>query len=497
LEQTIASITEDRDELKTRLSSLEALQNSQTTEAAHLSMELQVVQQKVAECKSMLKEKIDQCLEHERSSSALDSDVQSLRSDLAQVQNERDNLERQLEAKGEADDKDEQMESLRSRVLSLETQVEEEAAEATDVITQWQESYDDMQRTKEGLEASLSATEGRELSLIAQIEAIQSKLDVRGEEAAAASEQIQQLVEDIASANARYSEEVPVLKSEIDRWRSEGESSREQIEQLKSRIDELETTLENSTSSQKVAQERGDMLDNDLSLTRDELKERVELLQRSDEGAESCPEELKQEVAQLKDQRESESQEADDVIGQWEASYNSLLEENEQLQSQLEVSQEKLSDVTARRESLEERNGELLATISNLESSLPESESATKVLQRQLDETIDRLTKSEQPTADEAELATKDARIREMENHIQELEHDETELATKDARIRDLEGHIQVVESQFDLLRTENDDAEELFQSRLRAENDDAEQQFESRLEKRISVMRLTEIWKR
>jgi chromosome segregation ATPase len=75
-----------------------------------------------------------------------------------------------------------------------------------------------------------------------------------------------------------------------------------------------------------------------------------------------------------------------------------------------------------------------------------------------------------------------------MENHIQELEHDETELATKDARIRDLEGHIQVVESQFDLLRTENDDAEELFQSRLRAENDDAEQQFESRLEEEMNV---------
>jgi chromosome segregation ATPase len=340
------------------------------------------------------------------------------------------------------DELEQQVECLKQENASLETQMEETGREANDVIFQWQESYNGLQAEVNGLKEEMTQAKN-ELRL-----ALEAKDDVavhEREKSVMAAELEEQL---------RIQQEHAAKELSSEREKHEGALSARDttINELQSQLNETSdklTALEQTVEEARVALAESVENGTALQLEIDRLQEHVQRLTAEKEI--------------LENQIEESGRETDDVVFQWEESYNALQEQLVQARNDLRLAAEANEDVTVHEQEksvqvtqLEERlrheqgkaAAELSAEREKFDAAIAARDMTIGELQSQLQDYSDQLS----------------SRERAMQDNGADLEKSLEKVAA-------LEREAESFQQQIDTLAAEKDELEAL----LEAEQRDAE----------------------
>eukprot|EP00977_Amphora_coffeiformis_P026385 scaffold25842_cov198-Amphora_coffeaeformis.AAC.40 len=364
LEEKAEALLLERDDLTERMSQIKSESASNIDEISRLSDKARKLQETVD---VMTKD-----------SAEMAAKIETLESEYSTILSVRDGLEAKVNELTESLSGND-VTGLQSKIDDLETQLAEEAKEADDAISQWQESYNELEETRLSLEAQLESVRDGEAARTGEVERLKEEMHHSSEELKAGKAEIQSLKESYAKLQSMYDEAI----SEIDSLRANENTSdfaqlQAEVESLRQQIHEksdesTEVVNQWSESYHGLQEDYNGILD-ELNAARnetDELRVEMERLQNplSDET-----EDLRAQLAQLQQQRDIEARDADDAIEQWQTSYDDLQQDFETLQKEMD-------EVINRSNKLDDENKNLLK---QLDSSGDEAAEELNKLRREL-----------------------------------------------------------------------------------------------------------------
>ena len=243
-------------------------------------------------------------------------------------------------------------------IESLRQQLEQEKAEADAVVAQWEMSYNDLQEQyqelvgqssaeKEEADVAVAQWEASYKDLQAHYKALTAQSSAEGaaeavgfrEEIESLKKQLEEKSAEAESAISEWQASYDALKSQFDGQQGqdrgiEPSDGGSEVTQLKQEVGELKQQLEDSDVDAANAIAQWQDAYNNLQQEFETFKSNAGSPMNDDADIAQ----LQSELEGLKKQLAEEAAEADNVVSQWETSYNDLREQFESLQAASDVS---------------------------------------------------------------------------------------------------------------------------------------------------------------
>ena len=406
---------------------------------------------------------------------------------------------------------------LQAEILSLQQQLEEESAEAKNVVAQWEASYEELQQELEQLKSeaphSPNIVENSEIvdELKQQIASLKNQLEEESAQAEAAIDQwqasynevcqalqeqnkaateqtdisVSSLQAEIAQLKEQLANDAAEADSAIHQWQESYDALQEELESLKEQasgaedVERLRSELETAYALVDEWKSRSEALGLELETIRDAREDPSmnELQEDIDNEADDIVASLQTEIETLKHQIETEHQEADDAIAQWQESYQYISGEREKLAAENVALQEKIELLTKDKTDRDENDGNkavavLQATVDDLTSQLREKTKEAQEADAQWETSFRALDESRQ--ALEREFET----VRDLASALQ------SELDGKKMESLALQESLETMQSSVEKTAAENAALQEETQTavseiaRLRAELEQSTQKL-------------------
>ena len=241
------------------------------------------------------------------------------------------------------DDLDLKIVTLEEQVKHLEGQLEIQGKEADDVVSQWQQSYADMESQRNELASQLAEIRGDSAlgkdasDLAAQIEDLQAKVTML-------EEQLIEQENQATEAIAQWEESYNMLKAKS----SEAESNNN-LELLEKKISELENDLERQSA---------------------EARNVISQWEARYSESEADVEQLRSKLAEMEGQSEQASKTLDTSVDEWRSKVDELMIRSENQIEKITQLSEELEQATELRKGLEEEHENLKIRCSELQGEL-------------------------------------------------------------------------------------------------------------------------------
>lgn len=232
--------------------------------------------------------------------------------------------------------------SLESELKTLQDEFESERNEATETIAKWEESYNTLQTAKEEVEVLLAGTRDSDLARLRKEHeeslAVLERRCMKAEtEVSELATQLESMQREISSRDATIS----ALQSRIHSTQQEASSVEARLAQSTSEMERLQTEIESEhqrsnelASSLEASENAGVELRDALQQAQEELKEKHTVLESQ-----------RASLAAMDEQAAHSRQEAEAVIGEWEAGYRAMEARLAELEESMQATKKEREDL--------------------------------------------------------------------------------------------------------------------------------------------------------
>ena len=403
---------------------------------------------------------------------------------------------------------EEKISELEKEVRIRTEEVEKDAADADDVIGQWQESYNMVVAEKADAETLVE-------QMSKKLDDLQTRHDGSVNEIVTQKEMITSLKKEheeaktLSAAKERgFEEKIRELEKEIrirtEEVEKDAEDADDVIRQWQESYDmvvaekvEAETRVEQMSKKLEDLQTRHDGSVNEIATQKEMIislkKEHEEAKTQSaakERGFEEKIRELQEEIRIRTEEVEKDAKDADDVVRQWQESYDMVVAEKAEAETRVEQMSKKLEDLQTRHDGSMNEIVTHKEMITSLKKEHEEAKTRSATRERDIEERIRELEEELGIMVDEAKTDTDDA-----DNAIQQWEESyEAVVAEKteaESRFESLSTKLEDVQAKHAECLNELSTQKELLTS-LTKEKDEVMSRSSARervIQKRISEL--------